>query len=112
MHCQASGLPYIRLDEGESKGGGAGVWKRLREISGIPGVSMRDLRHYFAVQNLVAGVPIMTVSAWMGHSSIQLTVKRYGRWAHEAKEHGPWAALRGRPLQDTAHRRPDIQLVR
>jgi integrase len=29
---------------------------------------MRDLRHYFAVQNLMRGVPITVVSAWMGHS--------------------------------------------
>jgi integrase len=106
------GLPYIRLDEGEKKGGGAGVWKRLRELSGVPGVSMRDLRHYFAVQNLVSGVPLAIVSAWMGHSSVQLTVKRYGRWAHDAKEQWPWAALRGRPLEDTAQGRREIQLVR
>jgi integrase len=106
------GLPYIRLDEGEKKGGGAGVWKRLREISGVPGVSMRDLRHYFAVQNLVSGVPLAIVSAWMGHSSVQLTVKRYGRWAHDAKEQWPWAALRGKPLKDVAQTRREIQLVR
>jgi len=106
------GLPYIRLDEGETKGGGAGVWKRLRELSGVPGVSMRDLRHYFAVQNLVSGVPLAIVSAWMGHSSVQLTVKLYGRWAHDAKEQWPWAALRGRPLRDTAQSRREIQLVR
>jgi|GEM_PF-1886353 len=97
------GFPYIRLDEAETKGGGAGVWKRLREIAGVPRVSMRDLRHYFAVQNLICGVPIATVSAWMGHSSIQLTVKRYGRWAHEAKEQWPWAALRGKSIEDVAH---------
>src|SRR6266849_173597 len=106
------GHPYIRLDEGEKKGGGASIWKRLRELSGVPGFSMRDLRHYFAVQNLVSGVPLAIVSAWMGHSSVQLTVKRYGRWAHDAKEQWPWAALRGRPLQDTAHGLREIQLVR
>jgi len=106
------GLPYIRLDEGEKKGGGAGVWKRLRELSGVPGVSMRDLRHYFAVQNLVSGVPLAIVSAWMGHSSVQLTVKRYGRWAHDAKEQWPWAALRGKPLKEIGQSRQEIQLVR
>ncbi len=89
-----SGLPYIRLDDGPSKGGGAGIWERLREVSGVAGVGMSHLRHFFAVQNLLRGVPITVVSAWMGHSSIQLTVKRYGRWAHEAKEQWRWAALR------------------
>ncbi len=73
---------------------------------------MRDLRHYFAVQNLVSGVPLAIVSAWMGHSSVQLTVKRYGRWAHDAKEQWPWAALRGQPLKDVAQGRREIQRVR
>ena len=58
---------------------------------------MRDLRHYFAVQNLVAGVPLAIVSAWMGHSSVQLTVKRYGRWAAEAREQWRWAKAMGEP---------------
>ena len=29
------GLPYIRLDDGPMKGGSAGVWNRLREVSGV-----------------------------------------------------------------------------
>ena len=86
-----AGLPYIRLDIGPRKGGSAGVWKRLREVAGAEGVSMRDMRHYFAVQNLMRGVPMSVVSAWMGHSSIELTVKRYGRWAAEAREQWSWA---------------------
>ncbi len=46
------------------KGGGAGIWKKLREASGVAveSVAMRDLRHFFAVQNLVRGVPISVVS--------------------------------------------------
>ena len=51
---------------------------RLRDAAGFEGVEMRDLRHYFAVQNLIRGVPMSVVSVWMGHSSIELTVKRYG----------------------------------
>ena len=64
---------------------------------------MRDKRHYFAVQNLMRGVPMTVVSAWMGHSSIELTVKRYGRWAHEAKEQWHWASLRAKPIGETVH---------
>lgn len=95
-----NGLPYIRLDLGPMKGGGAGIWSRLREVAGVEGVAMRDLRHYFAVQNLIRGVPISAVSAWMGHSSIELTVKRYGRWAAEAREQWSWAALRSLSVDD------------
>ena len=38
------------------------------------------------------------VSAWTGHSSIELTVKRNGRWAAEAREQWSWAALRSRTV--------------
>jgi hypothetical protein len=34
-----------------------------------------------------------TVSAWMGRSEIDLTVKRYGKFAAEAREQWTWAAL-------------------
>src|SRR6266849_3435221 len=91
-----NGLPYIRLDVGPLKGGGASVWKKLREVSGVEDVAMRDLRHYFAVQNLIRGVPIVVVSGWMGHSSVELTVKRYGRWAREQREQWEYAMLRSR----------------
>ena len=83
-----------------------------RDEPGLNWGPERLLRHYFAVQNLVSGVPLAIVSAWMGHSSVQLTVKRYGRWAHDAKEQWPWAALRGQPLKDVAQGRREIQLVR
>ena len=99
------GLPYIRLDVGPMKGGSAGVWGRLREAAGVEGVAMRDLRHYFAVQNLIRGVPMPVVSAWMGHSSIELTVKRYGRWAAEAREQWSWAALKSRTVDEVSKAR-------
>jgi integrase len=106
-----AGLPYIRLDVGPMKGGGAGVWDRLREVAGVEGVAMRDLRHYFAVANLTRGVPITMVSAWMGHSSIELTVKRYGRWAAEAKEQWAWAALRAIPTEEIAQRARHVAIA-
>lgn len=37
-----------------------------------------DLRHTFASLLLTAAAPIAYVSEQMGHSSIELTVKRYG----------------------------------
>ena len=60
---------------------------------------MRDMRHYFAVQNLLRGVLMSVVSSWMGHSSIELTAKRYGRWAAEAREQWRWAALRSKSVE-------------
>ena len=103
------GLPYIRLDDGPMKGGSAGVWTRLREVAGV---AMRDLRHYFACSCLSRGTPISTVSAWMGHSEIDLTVKRYGRFAAEAKEQWTWAALRAEPVEQVASKGAGLRVVK
>jgi len=106
------GLPYTRLDDGPMKGGSAGIWSRLREVAGVEGVSMRDLRHYFACSCLSRGISISTVSAWMGHSEIDLTVKRYGRFAAEAREQWTWAALRAEPVEQVASRGTGLKVMK
>jgi integrase len=93
------------------KGGSAGIWNRLREVSGVQRVSMRDLRHFFAVACLSRGIPISTVSAWMGHSEIDLTVKRYGRFGADAREQWTWAALRAEPVEQVAGRGAGLKIV-
>jgi integrase len=106
------GMPYTRMDEGDFKGGSSGTWKLLREVSGVEGVAMRDLRHFYAVQNLTRGVPMHVTSQWMGHSSFELTSKRYGRFAADAKEQWRWAALRSQPIEDVAQMpRPRLSVV-
>lgn len=37
-----------------------------------------DLRHYFASTAISDGVPLMEVSRWLGHRSIQITADTYG----------------------------------
>ncbi|MEE3848971.1 tyrosine-type recombinase/integrase [Gordonia sp. LSe1-13] len=44
------------------------------------GVRLHDLRHTFAVMQLMAGVHFMQVSRWMGHSTFTLTLDTYGDW--------------------------------
>jgi len=44
------------------------------------------------VRLLTRGVPITVVSELLGHSNIQLTVKRYGRFASDARV--KWDAMR------------------
>ena len=105
-----SGMPYTRIDEGEVKGGGSEVWRLLKKNTGLD-ITMRSIRHFFAVQNLNRGVPISIVSAWMGHSKIELTVKRYGRFASEAREQWRWAALRGHSLDEVAQVPRKLSLV-
>lgn len=42
------------------------------------GVRIHDLRHTHASQLMAAGIPLQTVSMWLGHSSIGVTVNLYG----------------------------------
>lgn len=48
---------------------------------------MHALRHTFASNLLTAGTPIFKVSKWLGHSSIEITVNRYGHLIPQAGEH-------------------------
>ncbi|MDB4981079.1 MAG: site-specific integrase [Myxococcales bacterium] len=66
------------------------------ELSGH--VRWHDLRHFFAVRALMRGVPMAVVSTWLGHSDINLTVKRYGRFAAEAREQWQWAKRMSDPV--------------
>ncbi len=83
-------LPYIRIDSEEMKGGGASIWKKLKALSGVP-VTLYSLRHFFAEQNLSAGVPLHVVSRWAGHSKVELTSKTYGDYAPDNAAQWDWA---------------------
>jgi hypothetical protein len=48
---------------------------------------MRHNRHTFASLHLTQGAPIAWVSEQMGHSSIEMTVKRYGHLTPGANRH-------------------------
>lgn len=51
---------------------------RCLQDAGLKRRGYHDLRHSFASLLLTAGAPIAYVSEQLGHSSIELTVKRYG----------------------------------
>jgi len=51
---------------------------RCLQAAGLKRRRYHDMRHTFASLLLTAGAPIAYVSEQMGHSSIELTVKRYG----------------------------------
>ena len=81
------GLPFIKLDTPEVKGGGTYLWKRLRALVPDAPASMYSLRHYFAEQRLAFDkVPLHVVSRWMGHSKVELTSKQYGDFAPDNLE--------------------------
>ena len=45
--------------------------------AGLSGTRFHDLRHFFASSMLARGVSIMAVSEHLGHSSIDITLRRY-----------------------------------
>ena len=104
------GSPYNRLEAAAAKSG-KGFFSDVVEAAALTGnVRWHDLRHYFAVRALLRGVPMVVVSAWLGHSDINLTVKRYGRWAAEAREQWAWAKKMGAPSTAIAPR-PALALI-
>lgn len=55
------------------------------ERAEVAALTMNNLRHSFASQNLIAGVPVLKVSEMMGHSDPGVTLKVYSRWAKNEK---------------------------
>ncbi len=52
-------------------------------IAAANGVRLHDLRHSFAVMQLMAGEPFMKVADMMGHSTRTLVLDTYGDWIPE-----------------------------
>jgi integrase len=53
------------------------------KVAGIASGHSHQLRHTFAVQMLVAGTPLETVSRLLGHKSVAVTEKHYSAWVPE-----------------------------
>ena len=49
-------------------------------------IRWHDLRHTFASNLIAAGVPILQVQQWLGHSTIQMTM-RYAHLAPDTNNH-------------------------
>ncbi|MCY4306537.1 MAG: tyrosine-type recombinase/integrase [Aestuariivita sp.] len=56
------------------------LWYRIRRDIGIEDVRLHDLRHSYASQCVMAGVPLPVVSRLLGHSQCSMTL----RYAHVA----------------------------
>lgn len=70
------------------------------------GVRLHDLRHTFAVMQLMAGTHFMQVSKWLGHSTFTLTLNTYGDWIPE--EDGGAANNLPEPVAPTPAPTPQI----
>jgi len=80
----------VRSRTGRELSGLNVTWKRIREAVGIPDVRLHDLRHSFASDALMGGVPLAIVGEMLGHRQPN-TTKRYAHLANrvvrEALEH-------------------------
>ena len=66
------------------------LWFTLRKRAGIEDVRLHDLRHNFASQAVLNGVPLPTVARLLGHRQISMTL----RYAHVADKEVEAAAER------------------
>jgi len=67
-----------------------GKWQRrlqrLFESAKVPAGHAHRLRDTFAVELLLAGVPLDRVSVLLGHSSIRITERHYAPWTRSRQE--------------------------
>ena len=54
------------------------LWKKVRKQAGIEDVRLHDLRHTFASQAAMQGIPLPVVARLLGHAQVQMTL----RYAH------------------------------
>lgn len=66
------------------------LWFRLRKRAGLEDVRLHDLRHTFASQAIMQGVPLPTVARLLGHRQVSMTL----RYAHVADREVEAAAER------------------
>ncbi len=56
------------------------LWRLVRKRAGIEDVRLHDLRHNFASQAVMQGIPLPTVARLLGHRQVSMTL----RYAHVA----------------------------
>lgn len=59
------------------------IFRRIKNKASLAGIGWHTLRHTFASHALMAGVPIATVSKWLGHAAVTTTMI----YSHLLKDH-------------------------
>ena len=54
------------------------LWNKVRKLAGIEDVRLHDLRHSFASQAAMQGIPLPVVARLLGHAQVKMTL----RYAH------------------------------
>lgn len=67
-----------------------GNWQRalktLFELAGVPTGHAHRFRDIFAVEALLAGIPLERVSILLGHQNVRVTQRHYSPWVRERQE--------------------------
>ena len=58
-------------------------WKRVQLASGLPYIRIHDMRHSYASQLVMKGVPMKVVATWLGHAETRIT-ERYAHLSPDA----------------------------
>lgn len=66
------------VDPGRPIGNDLPLWRRVRERAGLQGVRLHDMRHTYASQAVMKGVPLPVVAQLLGHRRLRMTM----RYAH------------------------------
>lgn len=75
------------------------ILRRLFILAGVPDGHAHRFRHTYAVELLLAGVPMDRVSVLLGHASTKVTEKHYAPWVRSRQEQleedvrGSWDAI-------------------
>jgi len=73
--------------------------RKLFEIAEVKGAHPHRFRDTFAVELLLAGVPIDQVSILLGHSSVKITEKSYSPWVKARQEQLEAAVMKTWPTE-------------
>jgi len=101
----ASGAQYFFWTGESEPKSCVGDWqrslRRLFKLAGVPDAHPHRFRDTFAVELLLAGVPLERVSILLGHQSVRITEKHYS----------PWVAARQEQLEADVRRTWDTDLL-
>jgi integrase len=71
-------FPATRADGSASMGSLRKSFQLVREAAGLPGFKFHSLRHYFISWCVMAGIDLLTIKEWAGHSDTLLISRVYG----------------------------------
>lgn len=62
------------------------IWAAAHKGTGIAKRSPYELRHTFASNLLSEGENVALIARWLGHRTVEMVIRHYGRWVGEPRE--------------------------